>query len=76
MQNGGRCSYISKSIILLTIHGWHLVQRKNNETDKLFIDLNQYHENIKLMLEINPKLICTDQGITMQVCNKKQLPVH
>ena len=30
------------------------VQIKKHETDKLFIDLNSYHENIKLTLEINP----------------------
>ena len=30
------------------------VRIKKHETDKLFIDLNSYHENIKLTLEINP----------------------
>ena len=30
------------------------VQRKKHETDKLFIDLNSCHENIKLTLEIHP----------------------
>ena len=49
---------------------------------KLFQDLKFYHENIKLMLETNPKffdteIICTDQGIKMQVYNKaKKLTVH
>ena len=32
------------------------VRRKKHETDKLFIDLNSYHENIKLTLEINPNM--------------------
>ena len=50
---------------------------------KLFIDLNSYHENIKLTLEINPnkfldtEIIRTNQGIKTQVYNKaKKLPVH
>ena len=56
---------------------------KQHETDELFIDLNSYHENIKLTLEINPnkfldtEIIRTDQGIKTQVYNKaKKLPVH
>ena len=59
------------------------VQRKKHETDKLFIDLNSYHENIKLTLEINPnkfldtEIICTNQGIKTRVYNRaKKLPVH
>ena len=59
------------------------VRRKKHETDKLFIDLNSYHQNIKLTLEINPnkfldtEIICTNQGIKTQVYNKaKKLPVH
>ena len=59
------------------------VRRKKHETDKLFIDLNSYHENIKLTLEINPnkfldtEIIRTNQGIETQVYNKgKKLPVH
>ena len=59
------------------------VRRKKHETDKLFIDLNSYHENIKLTLEINPnkfldtEIIRTNQGIKTQVYNKaKKLPVH
>ena len=59
------------------------VQRKKYETDKLFLDLNSYHENIKLTLETNPimfsdtEIIRTDQGIKTQVYNKaKKLPVH
>ena len=32
------------------------VRIKKHETDKLFIDLNSYHENIKLTLEINPNM--------------------
>ena len=59
------------------------VQRKKHERDKLFIDLNSYHENIKLSLEINPnkflntEIIRTNQGIQMQVYNKaKKLPVY
>ena len=52
------------------------VQRKKYETDKLFLDLNSYHENIKLTLETNPitfsdtEIIRTDQGIKTQVYNK------
>ena len=30
------------------------IRRKKHDTDKLFIDLNLYHQNIKLTLEINP----------------------
>ena len=48
-----------------------------------FIDLNSYHENIKLTLEINPKkfldteIISTNQVIETQVYNKgKKLSVH
>ena len=59
------------------------VRRKKHETDKLFIDLNSYHQNIKLTLEINPnkfldtEIIRTNQGIKTQVYNKaKKLPVH
>ena len=49
------------------------VRRKKHETNKLFLDLNSYHENIKLTLEINgnkfldTEIICTDQGIKTQV---------
>ena len=60
-----------------------MYEKKKNETDKLFTDLNSYHENIKLTLEINPKkfldakIIRNDQGIKTQVYNKAQkLPVH
>ena len=55
--------------------GESYVRRKNNETDKLFIDLNPYHENIKLTLEINPKkfpdieIVCAKQGCITEVCN-------
>ena len=28
--------------------------KKKHETDKLFIDLNSYHQNIELTLEISP----------------------
>ena len=59
------------------------VQRKKRETDKLFLDLNSYDENIKLTLETNPNKFLdteinrTDQGIKTQVYNKaKELPVH
>ena len=59
------------------------VRRKKHETDKLFIDLNSYHQNIKLTLEINPnkfldtEIIRTNQGIKTQVYIKaKKLPVH
>ena len=59
------------------------VRRKKHETDKLFIGLNSYHENIKLALEINPnkfldtEIINTNQGMKTQVYNKaKKLPVH
>ena len=57
-------------------------RRKKHETDKLFIDLTWYHENIKLTLEINPnkfldtEIIHTNQGIKTQVYKKaKQLPI-
>ena len=52
------------------------VRRKNHETDKLFIDLNSYHVNIKLTLEINPnkffdtQLIRSNHGIKTKVYNK------
>ena len=52
------------------------VRRKKHEADKLFIDLNSYHENIKMTLEINPnkfletEIICTKKGIKTQVYNK------
>ena len=58
------------------------VQRKKHETDKCFLGLNSYHENIKLTLETNPNKflnteICTNQGITTKVYNKaKKLPTH
>ena len=59
------------------------VQRKKSESYKLFIDLNSYHENIKLTLEINPKkfldteIISTNHVIETQVYNKgKKLSVH
>ena len=60
---------------------WYL-QRKKNETDKLFIDLNSYHENMKLASEINSEkflyteIIRTDQGIKTQVYNRaKKFPL-
>ena len=59
------------------------IWRKKHETDKLFGDLKFSYENIKLTLETNPnkffdtEIICTDQGIKMQVYNKaKKLTVH
>ena len=59
------------------------VRIKKHETDKLLLDLNLYHENIKLTLETNPnkfldtEIIRTDQGIKTQVYNKaKKVPVH
>ena len=54
------------------------VRRKKHETDKLFIDLNSYHQNIKLTLEINPnkfldtEIIRNDQGIRRKfIANQK-----
>ena len=53
-----------------------LMYKEKSMKDKLFIDLNSYHENIKLSLEINPnkflntEIIRTNQGIQMQVYNK------
>ena len=44
------------------------VGKKKHEADKLFLDLNSYHENIKLALETNPnkfldtEIIRTNQG--------------
>ena len=59
------------------------IRRKKDETDKLFLDLNSYHENIKLTLETNlykfldTEIIHTDRGTKTQVYNKaKKLPVH
>ena len=57
------------------------VRRKKHETDKLFLDLNSYHDNNKLPLDKNKSLdtenICTSQGIKTQVYNKaKKRPVH
>ena len=52
------------------------VRRKKCETYKLFIDLNSYHENIKLTLEINSnkfldtEIIRTSHGIKTQVYNQ------
>ena len=58
------------------------IRGKKYGTDKLFIDLNSYHENIKLTLETSPnkfldtEIIRNDQGIKMQVYNKmEKLPV-
>ena len=51
------------------------VQRKKNNVDKLFEKLNSYNENIKLMLEVNPKkfldteLVRETAEITTQVFN-------
>ena len=54
------------------------VRRKEHETDKIFIDLNSYHVNIKLTLEINPnkfldtEIIRNDQGIRRKfIANQK-----
>ena len=59
------------------------IWRKKHETDKLVLDLNSYHENIKLTLATNPdkfldtEIIRTNQRIKMQVYNKaKKLPVR
>ena len=52
------------------------IRRKKDETDKLFLDLNSYHENIKLTLETNlykfldTEIIHTDRGTKTQVYNK------
>ena len=58
------------------------IRGKKYGTDKLFIDLNSYHENIKLTLETSPnkfldtEIIRNDQGIKMQAYNKmEKLPV-
>ena len=58
-------------------------RRKKDETNKLFLDLNSYHENIKLTWETNlnkfldTEIIHTDRGTKTQVHNKaKKLPVH
>ena len=38
------------------------MRRKKNDVDKLFEELNSYHENIKLMLEVNStKFLDTDR---------------
>ena len=52
------------------------IRRKKHDIDKLFIDLNSYHVNIKLTLEINPnkffdtQLIRSNHGIKTKVYNK------
>ena len=59
------------------------VRRKKNETDELYNELNSYHQNIQLTLELNPtkfpdtEIIQSNSKITTQVYNKmKKLPVH
>ena len=59
------------------------MRRKKNDVDKLFEELNSYHENIKLMLEVNStKFLDTELDteniwILMQVFIKStKLPVH
>ena len=57
------------------------VRRKKHETDKLFLDLNSCHQNIKLTLETNPNKFRDTEiirpRIKTQVYNKaKKLPVH
>ena len=59
------------------------VWRKRHETDKLFLDLNSYHENIKLTSETNQNkffdtdIIRTNQEIKTELYNKaKKLQMH
>ena len=58
-------------------------RRKRNNEDKLFNDLNNYHENIKFTLEKNPKkfldtkIAFEDNNIiTEVVSNDRKLPPH
>ena len=59
------------------------VRRKKNGVDKQFEELNSYHKNIKLTLEVNPtkfldtELVRENGEITTQVFSKStKLPVH
>ena len=59
------------------------VRIKKNDVEKLFEELNSYHENIKLTLEVNPtkfldaELIREKGEIKTQVFSKStKLPVH
>ena len=59
------------------------VQRKKNDVDKLFEELNSYNEIMKLTLDINPKklldteLVWENGEITTQVFSKStELPVN
>ena len=59
------------------------VRRKRNIDDKLFNDLNNYHENIKFTVENAPKrfletqILCENITIsTKVVSNEFKLPVH
>ena len=73
MQNGKDIVKAANPIFYKRYIDDTYVRRKKHETDKLFIDLNSYHENIKLTLEINPdkfldtEIISTDQGIKTKV---------
>ena len=46
------------------------VQRKKHETDKLFLDLNSHHENIKLTLETNPNKFLDTEIMTKEFRRK------
>ena len=59
------------------------MRRKKNDVNELFEELNSYHENIKLMLEVNStkfldtELVRENVQILMQVFIKStKLPVH
>ena len=59
------------------------IRRKKNETDEFYNELNSYHQNIKLTLELDPtkcldtEIIRSNRKITIQVYNKiKKLCVH
>ena len=59
------------------------VERKKNETDELYNALNLYHQNIKLILELDPtkfldiEIILSNGKITTQVYNKMtKLALH
>ena len=59
------------------------IRRKKHETDRIFLDLNSYHQKIKLTLETNPnkfldtEIVRIDQGIKAQLYSKtKKLKVN
>ena len=61
----------------------YYVERKKNESDELYNALDSYHQNIKLILELDPtkfldtEIILSNGKISTQVYNKmKKLALH